>query len=65
MCELIARIKYKAASESPVLIPFENEDAANTRIDELLKLDTVASVKLYKPHRVIERVEGWKTKEIA
>lgn len=64
MCAVVIRVKYRAAGETAQLLPFDSEEAADARISELIKLDTVASVKLFKPWRVVELQTEWVTKEL-
>lgn len=62
MCKLVLRIRYRAASESPQLITFETEDEMQARIADLQKLDTVASVQVFRLSEVVQRVEQWETR---
>lgn len=60
MCSFVCRVRYRAQGEAAQLLSFESREALQARLDELLKLDTVASVMLFIPwatHEKIERIE--------
>lgn len=61
MCQLILRVKYKAAGEGRQLLEFDDDDALDKRLTELKQLDTIASLTIYRAAGRILRTETWTT----
>lgn len=59
MCAVILRVSYLANAEPSVLIPFDDEESANARIDELKRLDTVASITVFNRAEKHQRATVW------
>lgn len=63
MCTRILRIAYRANSEPPQLLPFDDDETADKRLAELLALDTVESVTEFARTKKHRRATVWEVIE--
>lgn len=59
MCLVILRVSYQANAEPAVLLPFDDAESANARIEELKRLDTVAAITVFNRAEKHQRASIW------
>lgn len=59
MCKYVVRVKFKAQSESPQLITFDDAEAMEKRVAELQNTDTVAALQVFNLAHTLARTERW------
>lgn len=62
MCAVILRVAYRANAEPTVMLPFEDVESANARIEELKKLETVEAVTVFNRAEKHQRTTAWEVK---
>lgn len=59
MCAVILRVAYLSSSEPAQLLPYEDIESANARIEEFKRLDTVASITVFNRAEKHQRATVW------
>lgn len=65
MCACVIEVRYRHETEPDTLIPFKDEEATKKRIEQLMSLETVERVTVFRPSQTHKRVSSWETVEHA
>jgi len=63
MCKAVLEVMYKNRTEPDQLIPFSDDETLYKRIEELMNLETVSSLTVFRPHKTHQRVTSWQTSD--
>lgn len=63
MCYAVIEVRYRNKTEPDQLIALHDAETFSKRTDELMRLETVERVTVFRPAQTHKRVSSWETVE--